>query len=85
MAGQSRGQVMDKIRNHKHIEDIEVIGSGAFSYWRGLTHWDYMYNLGPEECGIFYAYCVGSRNYLVGNKNSTSGLVLQPQVVRIFI
>ena len=53
MTGQSRGQVMDKIRNHKHIEDIEVIGSGAFSYWRGLTHWDYMYNLGPEECGIF--------------------------------
>lgn len=44
---------MDKIRNHKHIEDIEVIGSGAFLYWRGLTHWDYMYNLGPEECGIF--------------------------------
>ena len=35
------------------IDDIEVIGSGAFSYWRGLTHWDYMYHLGLEECGIF--------------------------------
>jgi hypothetical protein len=35
------------------IDDIEVIGSGAFSYWRGLTHWDYMYHLGPEECEIF--------------------------------
>ncbi|MBP3817003.1 MAG: hypothetical protein J6H31_01755 [Butyrivibrio sp.] len=32
------------------IDDIEVIGSGVFSYWRGLTHWDYMYYLGPEEC-----------------------------------
>lgn len=40
------------------IDDIEVIGSGVFSYWRGLTHWDYMYYLGPEECWIFYAYCV---------------------------
>ena len=35
------------------IDDIEVIGSGAFSYWRGLTHWDFMYHLGPKECGIF--------------------------------
>lgn len=35
------------------IDDIEVIGSGAFSYWRELTHWSYMYHLGPEECGIF--------------------------------
>lgn len=35
------------------IDDIEVIGSGTFSYWRVLTHWDYMYHLGPEECGNF--------------------------------
>ena len=35
------------------INDIEMIGSGVFSYWRGLTHWDYMYHLGPEECGVF--------------------------------
>lgn len=35
------------------IDDIEVIGSGAFSYWRGLTHWNYMYHLGSEECGVF--------------------------------
>lgn len=34
-------------------DDIEIIGSGAFSYWRGLTHWDYMYHLGQEECSIF--------------------------------
>ena len=35
------------------IDDIEVIGSGAFSYWRFLTHWEYMYHLGTEECDIF--------------------------------
>lgn len=35
------------------IDDIEIIGSGAFSYWRGVTHWDYMYHLGLEECIIF--------------------------------
>lgn len=35
------------------IDDIEVIGSGIYSYWRGLTHWDYMYHLGTEECGVF--------------------------------
>lgn len=35
------------------IDDIDVIGSGAFSYWRGLTHWSFMYNLGKEECGVF--------------------------------
>lgn len=35
------------------IDDIEVIGAGAFSYWRGLTHWSYMYHLGTEECGVF--------------------------------
>ncbi len=34
------------------IDDIEVIGSGAFSYWRGLTHWSGMYQLGTEECGV---------------------------------
>ena len=37
----------------KKIDDIEVIGSDAFSYWRGLTRWSYMYQLGPEECGVF--------------------------------
>lgn len=35
------------------IDDIEDIGSGAFLYWRGLTHWDYMYHLGQKECDIF--------------------------------
>lgn len=29
------------------IDDI-----GAFSYWRGLTHWDYMHHLEEEECSI---------------------------------
>ncbi len=35
------------------IDDIEVIGSGIYSYWRLLTHWYYMYELGMEECGVF--------------------------------
>jgi len=35
------------------IDDIKVIGAGVLSYWRSLTHWDYTYNLGPKECGVF--------------------------------
>ena len=35
------------------IDDIEIIGSALYSYWRGLTHWCYMYTLGEKECNAF--------------------------------
>lgn len=50
------------------INDIEIIGSGAFSYWRGLTHWDYMYHLGSEECSIFMCMLQRLRDLTCSNK-----------------
>lgn len=37
------------------IEDIDVIGSGSFVYWRGLTHWLLMYQLGEKEREVLMA------------------------------
>ncbi len=37
----------------KKIDDIEIIGSGTYSYWRYLTHWAGMYQLDKEVCARF--------------------------------
>lgn len=40
----------------KKINDIDIIGSGLFSYWRGLTHWCFMYQLDDKVCGNFLVF-----------------------------
>lgn len=43
----------DMTESLKKIEDIDIIGSGLFSYWRELTHWCFMYQLDDKVCGNF--------------------------------